>query len=107
MPSLKSVINAAGLVGAVAGQYFPPTPEGLKVINSKNQEGVKISYKEVSDRRICGCPDLMLTELLSAWYLRNYPRRQIVFRLRASSAGYSERFVSRPKLPHKHILLVL
>ncbi|PYH98993.1 alpha/beta-hydrolase [Aspergillus ellipticus CBS 707.79] len=32
-------------VAAVAGQYFPPTPEGVKVIHSKHHEGVKISYK--------------------------------------------------------------
>jgi carboxypeptidase D len=49
MPSLAYVISAAGLAGAVAGQYFPPTPEGLKVVNSKHQEGVKISYKDVCD----------------------------------------------------------
>ena len=39
------------VVSAVArlatAQYFPPTPEGLKVVNSKHEEGVKISYKEV------------------------------------------------------------
>ncbi|KAL4890087.1 Alpha/Beta hydrolase protein [Aspergillus ambiguus] len=47
MPSPKSiVISAVGLAGAVAGQYFPPTPEGLKVVHSKHEEGVKISYKE-------------------------------------------------------------
>lgn len=48
MPSTKSVvIGAVGLAGAVAGQYFPPTPEGLKVVHSKHEKGVKISYKEV------------------------------------------------------------
>ncbi|KAL5360366.1 Alpha/Beta hydrolase protein [Aspergillus floccosus] len=47
MPSAKSVvIGAVGLAGAVAGQYFPPTPEGLKVVHSKHEKGVKISYKE-------------------------------------------------------------
>lgn len=35
------------LVGTSAAQYFPPTPGGLKVIESKHHEGVKISYKEV------------------------------------------------------------
>lgn len=35
------------LVGTSAAQYFPPTPEGLKVVESKHHEGVKISYKEV------------------------------------------------------------
>lgn len=48
MPSLTSVVGlSASLVGLVAGQYFPPTPEGVKVIHSKHQKGVTISYKEV------------------------------------------------------------
>ncbi|KAJ6155620.1 hypothetical protein N7470_006186 [Penicillium chermesinum] len=36
----------AFLAGTALGQYFPPTPEGLTVIHSKQEEGVKISYKE-------------------------------------------------------------
>ncbi|PWY70277.1 alpha/beta-hydrolase [Aspergillus heteromorphus CBS 117.55] len=45
-PSLVSVV-IAGLAsaGAVAAQYFPPTPEGVKVVHSKHHDGVKISYK--------------------------------------------------------------
>lgn len=35
------------LVGSTAGQYFPPRPEGLKTVESKNYKGAKISYKEV------------------------------------------------------------
>lgn len=35
------------LAQAAAGKYFPPTPQGVKVVESKLQEGVKISYKEV------------------------------------------------------------
>ncbi|KAL4883328.1 Alpha/Beta hydrolase protein [Aspergillus karnatakaensis] len=47
MPSLTSLIGlSTSLVGLVAGQYFPPSPEGLKIIHSKHQEGVTISYKE-------------------------------------------------------------
>ncbi|KAJ5665072.1 uncharacterized protein N7477_007520 [Penicillium maclennaniae] len=34
------------LISIVAAQYFPPTPEGLKIVHSKHEEGVKISYKE-------------------------------------------------------------
>jgi carboxypeptidase D len=37
----------ASLAAAAAAQYFPPTPEGLKVVESKHHKGVKISYKEV------------------------------------------------------------
>lgn len=53
MPSLHSlaITAVAGLASvAAAGQdrsYFPPSPEGLTVVESKHQEGVKISYKEV------------------------------------------------------------
>ncbi|OQD88259.1 hypothetical protein PENANT_c004G06366 [Penicillium antarcticum] len=37
---------AASLATTAAAQYFPPTPEGLKVVESKHHKGVKISYKE-------------------------------------------------------------
>lgn len=48
MVSLASFLAvAAGLVGAVVGDYFPPSPEGLTVVESQHHEGVKISYKEV------------------------------------------------------------
>lgn len=46
MESFTRYFVAAALAGAVAAQ-FPPTPEGLTVINSKHEEGVTISYKEV------------------------------------------------------------
>lgn len=38
---------AISLAGLAVAQYFPPTPDGLKVVHSKHEEGVKISYKEV------------------------------------------------------------
>ncbi|KAK1145766.1 hypothetical protein N8T08_004007 [Aspergillus melleus] len=44
--SSASLAFILGLAAVVAGQYFPPTPEGVKVVESKHQEGVKISYKE-------------------------------------------------------------
>lgn len=48
MLSLTSLLGlSAGLVSLVAGQYFPPSPEGVKVVHSKHQKGVTISYKEV------------------------------------------------------------
>ncbi|KAF9890986.1 hypothetical protein FE257_005243 [Aspergillus nanangensis] len=46
MPSKSIVLGAIGLAGAVVGQYFPPTPEGLTIVKSKHEKGVKISYKE-------------------------------------------------------------
>ncbi|EAW12632.1 putative carboxypeptidase S1 [Aspergillus clavatus NRRL 1] len=45
MWSLVSLVTA-GLATVASAQYFPPTPEGLKVVHSKHHEGVKISYKE-------------------------------------------------------------
>ncbi|KAJ5177009.1 Carboxypeptidase S1 [Penicillium canariense] len=39
-------IAAVSLAAAAAAQYFPPTPEGLKVVDSKHEKGVKISYKQ-------------------------------------------------------------
>lgn len=49
MRSFTRYLAAAGLAGAAAAEYFPfpPTPEGVKVLKSKHQEGVTISYKEV------------------------------------------------------------
>ena len=47
MAILPKWLVAACVAGTAAAQYFPPTPEGLKVIKSKHEEGVKISYKEV------------------------------------------------------------
>lgn len=44
---LANWLIAASAAGLATAQYFPPTPEGLKVVNSKHEEGVKISYKEV------------------------------------------------------------
>ncbi|OKO99939.1 Carboxypeptidase S1 -like protein [Penicillium subrubescens] len=39
-------LAAVSLVGTAAAQYFPPTPEGLTVVKSKHEKGVKISYKQ-------------------------------------------------------------
>ncbi|KAL2854636.1 Alpha/Beta hydrolase protein [Aspergillus pseudodeflectus] len=45
--SLSSLVGvSAGLASLAAGQYFPPSPEDVRVIHSKHQEGVTISYKE-------------------------------------------------------------
>jgi hypothetical protein len=48
---LLSCLLAAWSIGQyvslVAGQ-FPPKPEGMKVVKSKFQDGITISYKEVS-----------------------------------------------------------
>lgn len=35
------------LAVTAAAQYFPPVPDGLKVVESQHQKGVKISYKQV------------------------------------------------------------
>jgi hypothetical protein len=47
-PTMRSsCLITASLAATAAAQYFPPTPEGLKVVESKHHKGVKISYKEV------------------------------------------------------------
>jgi hypothetical protein len=35
------------LAVTAAAQYFPPIPDGVKVVESQHQKGVKISYKQV------------------------------------------------------------
>jgi hypothetical protein len=47
MSILVKWLVAISLNSVALAQYFPPTPEGLKVVNSKHQDGVQISYKEV------------------------------------------------------------
>jgi hypothetical protein len=47
-------LAAVSLVGTVAAQYFPPTPEGLTVVESKHEKGVKISYKQVGNYHFFG-----------------------------------------------------
>jgi hypothetical protein len=41
-----SLLGAAGLFGGVVNAQFPPKPEGLTVLESQLDEGVRISYKE-------------------------------------------------------------
>jgi len=42
-----SLLGAAGFLSGVANAQFPPTPEGVTVLESQLDEGVTISYKEV------------------------------------------------------------
>lgn len=42
------IVVSLSLVGSTVGQYFPPKPDGVKTVESKNYKGVKISYKEMS-----------------------------------------------------------
>jgi hypothetical protein len=46
-----SLLAAAGLLGGVTNAQFPPTPEGVTVLESQLDPGVSISYKEVSQSR--------------------------------------------------------
>jgi hypothetical protein len=46
---LHSLWVAALLLGLTLGQYFPPNPEGITVVNSRFGENITISYKEVSE----------------------------------------------------------
>jgi hypothetical protein len=42
-----SLFGAAGLLAGVVNAQFPPTPEGMTILESQLDEGVRISYKEV------------------------------------------------------------
>ncbi|KAI9804428.1 MAG: hypothetical protein M1825_001327 [Sarcosagium campestre] len=46
MKSFSFGLALLGLLDISATQYFPPTPEDVKVLNSKHHPGVTISYKE-------------------------------------------------------------
>ena len=44
-----SRVAALGALSRVALAQFPPTPSGVTVLESKIEEGIRISYKEVLD----------------------------------------------------------
>lgn len=44
--ALKACVAAAISFGSLATAQFPPTPEGVKELQSKFHPGVKVSYKE-------------------------------------------------------------
>lgn len=41
------LLAGASLLGLVNGQYFPPTPQDVTVVQSKLEDGVSISFKQV------------------------------------------------------------
>ncbi|RAR01961.1 carboxypeptidase s1 [Stemphylium lycopersici] len=41
-----ALLGAAGMLTGVVNAQFPPTPEGVTVVESQLEEGVRISYKE-------------------------------------------------------------
>jgi hypothetical protein len=50
---LRNQLLTLGAIGGLTGlgaAQFPPKPEGVSVLESKLEDGVRISYKEV---RIC------------------------------------------------------
>lgn len=55
-------LAAVSLASAAVAQYFPPTPKGLKVVNSKHEKGVKISYKEVGSPPPCSLCDWWIAD---------------------------------------------
>jgi hypothetical protein len=42
-----TVVSAIAALSRVANTQFPPTPEGVTVLESQIEEGIRISYKEV------------------------------------------------------------
>lgn len=106
-------LAVVSLAGAAVAQYFPPSPKGLKVVNSKHEKGVKISYKEVSSHlffvQVVGCrsgTNMYLTPI-TAGDLRDHARRQVVLGLRTLASRNPERCGCIPKVSHQHVLLVL
>lgn len=45
-----SLLAVSGLLGGLTYAQFPPTPEGVTVLNSHIEDGIRISYKEVFAR---------------------------------------------------------
>jgi hypothetical protein len=43
-----SLLTAYGLLSELASAQFPPTPEGVTVLDSHIEDGIRISYKEVT-----------------------------------------------------------
>jgi hypothetical protein len=41
-----SLLTAYGLLSELASAQFPPTPEGVTVLDSHIEDGIRISYKE-------------------------------------------------------------
>lgn len=42
-----SLAASVSLFGLVSAQYFPPIPEGITTLQSKFNNGISITYKEV------------------------------------------------------------
>ena len=95
----------ASIARSAAAQYFPPTPEGLTVVDSKHENGVKISYKQVRIS-LYTVEKQWWTNQSSARHLRNHSRRQVLLGLCSSSPRNTERRPCRPAIPHQHLLLV-
>ena len=85
LPKL-SLLGAAGFLTAVVNAQFPPTPEGVTVVESQLEEGVRISYKEV------GQPHTYSLRALS-----NFLPRQSFAKPQKASEASPAMFISRPE----------
>ena len=47
MRLLSATVRLLVSFALVAAQYFPPVPEGITTIQSKFEDGISITYKEV------------------------------------------------------------
>lgn len=91
------------LIVAVAfvDAQWPSEPKDTLILKSKVEDGVRISYKEVS---LSFMPTMLLKLLtISASHLRNNTRRQVLQRL---CSPFTKR-EGADVLSHEHILLVL
>jgi hypothetical protein len=44
------MLTACGMLNGLTRAQFPPTPEGVTVLDSHIEDGIRISYKEVLTR---------------------------------------------------------
>lgn len=49
MVNSLSLLAAYGMLSGLTSAQFPPTPEGVTVLDSHIEDGIRISYKEVSN----------------------------------------------------------
>ena len=45
-----SLLAAYGMLSGLTFAQFPPTPEGVTILDSHIEDGIRILYKEVSQR---------------------------------------------------------
>lgn len=76
------------LASAPAFAQFPAVPAGVKVLESRFGEGIKITYKQVLDDADSVSDSVYLTETHVEQPLRDNARRQVLFGSCVSSSRH-------------------